>query len=43
MVKDSDSDSDSETPPCSLKPILMPYVFPSYVSFKIRLKLRIMI
>ena len=30
--KDSDSDSDSETPPCSLKPILRPYVFPSYVS-----------
>ena len=29
--KDSDSDSDSETPPCSLNPILMPYVFPSYV------------
>ena len=26
-----DSDSDSETPPCSLKPTLMPYVFPSYV------------
>ena len=30
--KDSDSDSDSETPLCSLKPILMPYVFPSYVA-----------
>ena len=29
--KDSDSDSDSETLPCSLNPILMPYVFPSYV------------
>ena len=31
-VKDSGSDSDSETPPCSLNPILMPYVFPSYVA-----------
>ena len=30
-VKDSDSDSDSDTPPCSLNPILRPYVFPSYV------------
>ena len=27
-----DSDSDSETSPCSLKPILRPYVFPSYVA-----------
>ena len=26
-----DSDSDYETPTCSLKPILMPYVFPPYV------------
>ena len=30
--KNSDSDSDSETLPCSLKPILRPYVFPSYVA-----------
>ena len=32
FVKDSDSDSDSETSPCPLKPILRPYVFPSYVA-----------